>query len=137
MGNDRFDDLAREFAQRPENRRRMLGRLVAAVAGVAGVSALEAGSALGAKPINCPPGLTLCGDMCRDTNSDNVNCGGCGVTCANDSVCRGGKCVPIPCTCPVQCPSGQIACNGVCVNPQTDSANCGACGNACPAGQSC
>lgn len=39
------------------------------------------------------PGLELCGDWCVDTWVDPWHCGGCGIRCAPDEMCR-GACVP-------------------------------------------
>jgi hypothetical protein len=38
----------------------------------------------------CPPGLLLCGGACVDEQTDNANCGACGVEC---SACTAGQCV--------------------------------------------
>lgn len=135
-----FDDLARDFAQPHVNRRRMLGRFAAVLAGAAGIGMLEAQPALAGKPggsPNCPPGLTACGTVCRDLNVDPVNCGTCGNSCTTSQVCRGGVCVDIPCTCPVTCASGQTLCNGTCVDTSADPNNCGGCGTTCASGHAC
>lgn len=37
---------------------------------------------------------TCCGGICRDTQNDNANCGGCGNTCPRCWRCEGEQCVP-------------------------------------------
>lgn len=46
----------------------------------------------------CPPGLILCGDTCVDEQTDNENCGACGVDCsagvsADAGACTAGRCL--------------------------------------------
>lgn len=41
----------------------------------------------------CPPGYSLCGDICTDTSSDPANCGFCGNWCGNGASCVQGNCV--------------------------------------------
>ena len=43
----------------------------------------------------CPSGTTLCNEVCVDTNTDNGNCGACGVRCES-GLCAAGLC-PAPC----------------------------------------
>jgi hypothetical protein len=64
---------------------------------------------------------------CRDTTSDNGNCGSCGNVCATNN-----------CISSVCCPAGDTTvCGGACSNTNTDPMNCGTCGHACPGGQVC
>ncbi len=79
-------------------------------------------------------GLTDCGGVCVDVDSDVANCGGCGVACAAGQSCGGGVCVALPGLCAEQ---GLADCGGVCVDSTTDAANCGACFNACAPGVPC
>lgn len=140
MSSAHLDDLAREFARPQINRRRMLGRFAAVLAGAAGAGLLEADPASANKPgggITCPPGLVACGSACRNVAIDPDHCGGCSTSCGPNQLCRGGTCVDIPCTCPLPCPSGQQLCNGVCTDTTSDGGNCGGCGVTCPSGQTC
>ncbi|MDO9021346.1 MAG: MopE-related protein [Deltaproteobacteria bacterium] len=89
-------------------------------AGVCGVSACPAGTA------SCDGSPT---NGCEvNTNSDNYNCGGCGVICGPGAGCVSGTC---------RCPTGQTYCSAGCFDVQTSASNCGACGNVCPVGTRC
>ena len=86
-----------------------------------GVMCIEGACACkGAKPV-------ICASVCADLNSDNANCGACGVQCGPDTSCVEGAC---------RCPSsGQVNCDGKCV--ASDDTNCGTCGNVCVAPTAC
>jgi hypothetical protein len=76
-------------------------------------------------------GQTSCGGACVNTQTDNNNCGMCGMVCPMGQSCQMGRCA---------CPTGQTACGTppACVNLMTDRANCGMCGRACTVmGQTC
>jgi hypothetical protein len=88
----------------------------------------------------CTGGLTACGAVCIDTQSDVANCGACGNVCG-----RAGGPFDLPnvyptCTngaCGTACNPGFGNCNsltadGCEVSLQSDAMNCGACANACP-----
>jgi hypothetical protein len=96
----------------------------AATAGDAGDDAAETGDAGGS------------GAYCANPQTDNANCGACGVACGAGESCQAGKCA-------TTCGVGQTACTAgdagatTCANLQTDNQNCGACGAACPDGQAC
>lgn len=131
---ERFDDLARAVANdETVGRRRLLRRALAAAGLGAGAALLGERPAIAGSTVQCPPGLTDCKGLCRDTSSHPNNCGACGIVCTNDSVCRAGACVKVT----VGCPAGQNSCNGTCVNLSSDPANCGACGRGCSSGQTC
>lgn len=70
---------------------------------------LEFFTGLFAKPVSCPQGMADCGNGCADINTDEKNCGFCGMTCFDPAVC----------------------CYGECVDLQTDETNCGFCGMTC------
>src|SRR5579862_6798401 len=68
------------------------------------------------------------GSACGDTQTDPVNCGGCGKPCDVGDVCQGGQC---------SC-AGALKCN-VCtqVTGVGDPLHCGACGTQCQDSQYC
>ena len=104
--------------------------------GAAGTGGMDSGTEVGD---GCPAYQTECAGKCLDTNSDSVNCGGCGRVCPAGTVCDGsGRCA-------VTCAKGRVVCNGVCVDPAVDRNHCGAsgdceganAGNVCEAGEVC
>jgi len=80
--------------------------------------------------LSCQEGYQDCSGVCRDTRSDQYNCGTCGMTCAMGYLCIDGSCAP-------DCPEGYTSCSGVCKNTANDPMNCGDCGNACASGDVC
>ena len=78
----------------------------------------------------CALGQLDCGGRCVDPQTDQGNCGGCGVACAAGTLCQAGQCQAL-------CATGQLDCGGVCTTVQSDLASCGACGVACAPGQYC
>jgi len=102
------------------------GNPLAALGRLALLIALAAGSGCGGgKGVECPAGQTDCGGVCKDLQSDPVNCNGCGLRCAVGGVCTLGVC---------GCPSPTQLCGAACVDTATSAANCGSCGHACGAG---
>jgi hypothetical protein len=96
----------------------------------------------------CPLGLPVCGTRaCKDTSSDNDNCGGCGNKCSAPDA---GPlppnmeygCVASQCGQP-RCKSGWADCdgttdpNGCETNVAADPNNCGGCGKKCGPDQVC
>ena len=73
---------------------------------------------------------TSCSGACVDTETDDANCGGCGMKCAAGAACSGGACA-------ITCGAGLMACNGACTSTKDDPANCGACAMACAGGEAC
>jgi hypothetical protein len=76
----------------------------------------------------CAPGLDQCGSQCVDTDTDRLNCGGCGETCDVVRQCVDGAC---------RCTPPLLECDGACVDTATDRAHCGGCETACDADQQC
>src|SRR5262249_19250919 len=76
----------------------------------------------------CPDGTTDCGDACVNTESDDNNCGACGIVCTGGKSCQNGVCT---------CPNGGTDCGGTCTNVLFDDARGGGWGNACDANQAC
>jgi hypothetical protein len=74
----------------------------------------------------CPG--TTCGGKCVEPKDDPLNCGACGVTCADVQFCStevGGP--------PCKCRKPMVACSGECVDRDTSPTNCGDCGVTCAA----
>jgi hypothetical protein len=84
---------------------------------------------------DCAADAVDCGGACVRLQSDDANCGACGVACGAGTVCSAGSCE-------VACATGLVNCGGSCIDPLTDMTFCGAdaaCagGVACTAGQTC
>jgi len=92
------------------------------------VGMLALGACSNIRSLECKDGLVQCGDRCIDPQSDEGNCGGCGIACGTLQVCGAGTC---------GCREGTESCDGVCSDLTLDDRNCGACGNACGNGQVC
>jgi hypothetical protein len=90
-----------------------------------GGSGSDGGSASDGGPGDCPAALTMCGDRCVDTSTDEGNCGGCGGAGGNECTigefCVGGVCQDVG-----SCPPPFLVCDGTCVDPSTNPAYCGA-----------
>ena len=81
----------------------------------------------------CEAGLTDCGGVCVDLQSDMNNCGACGEVCESGLVpveCRSGVCER------ANCPVGIEYCGAVdgCRDLTSDPEHCGACQNPCASG---
>jgi hypothetical protein len=81
-----------------------------------------------AAAVMCPAGFADCNGACRDITSDVLNCGGCGFSCPESSICKDSQCL---------CREGFAACNGKCQDVTNDTANCGACKNQCSVNEKC
>ena len=69
--------------------------------------------------IVCSGGNSCCNGVCRNYSTDSANCGSCGNNCSNSFGSNG------------------ICCSGGCKNKATDNNNCGSCGNVCTGGRFC
>jgi Stigma-specific protein, Stig1. len=129
-----LDDVSRALAaEKPEGRRRFLGRTLAVFGvGAAAVVGLDPGVA---DATACPAGFKACSGSCRDVAINPDHCGACGHVCPNGSSCRNGVCVD--CVCGPVCPTGQVQCSAKCVNLATDPRHCGTCTKVCASGQVC
>ena|GEM_PF-5636419 len=96
-----------------------------------------------------PMGAELCDPQNTDENcngmaneifaldTDEENCGGCGVVCAGNLQCCGGRCVNTQTSndhcsiCGNDCAAGQTCCGGGCINTLNSVTHCGACNRAC------
>jgi hypothetical protein len=91
-------------------------------------------------------------------HGDPQNCGGCGITCGEGSICweGAGRSPGIGCAPPVMCPAAPLdafpdltpvcalsgglpglCCGAACVDLSSDPGNCGTCGDACAPGATC
>lgn len=77
--------------------------------------------------LSCGIGEAECGGMCIDVQSDDANCGGCGIACDATEVCASGMCRST-CTTPFG------TCSGRCVNLSNDPDHCGNCTTVCSSG---
>src|SRR5262249_5593010 len=68
---------------------------------------------------------TCCNHGCIDTQTDRLNCGGCGLACEQAKVCIAGRC-----QCP---PTAPDYCSGYCTSNARDPYNCGNCNHRCQA----
>src|SRR5204863_8305403 len=59
--------------------------------------------------------------------TDDANCGVCGVKCAMGQMCAAGNCA-------ATCAAPLVVCNNGCVDPRFDPMNCGGCFKACAVG---
>jgi hypothetical protein len=77
----------------------------------------------------CPPGLSVCGGVCVDLQTDLAHCGDCAMACASGQVCASGKC-GAPCSMSLTActPPGGTE---VCVDIKSDQGNCGGCNRPC------
>lgn len=71
---------------------------------------------------------TVAFPYCVNVQTDDQNCGGCGVACGSGQQCVNGACA---------CGASETLCGNVCANTQNDPANCGMCGTVCPQGTAC
>lgn len=79
----------------------------------------------------CPPGGSLCGDICVDLTNDRSNCGACGTSCPFAVQCVNARCDD------GNCAMGELRCAGECANPMTSPDHCGGCNQPCDRGFAC
>jgi hypothetical protein len=92
----------------------------------------------------CGQGLTACGNVCVDEQTDPAHCGSCGNACdppvsgiaTGAPKCNGGTSCDVTCntTTSLEC---AVTFGHACVNPLTDPQYCNTCGTHCPGGQTC
>jgi hypothetical protein len=138
-----LDDVARGLASGQVSRRAALGRLFGASVGIAAVVSPVA--ALGNRRkscpeprrcgdrccsadkvckhgkcvVSCPPGRTLCGDVCVNLKTDYAHCGACECAeCGVGQACDNGTCV---------CEEGTTWCGKECCDPATQNCDGGTC----------
>ncbi len=74
---------------------------------------------------------TACTSKCTDLQSDNQNCGSCGVICEYGQQCVSGVCT-------AACDEvGLTECSNACVDVNSDPKSCGSCGTACDQSEKC
>lgn len=78
----------------------------------------------------CVSPLADCSGVCTNTQTDNLNCGSCGLACPAGDVCSSG-------TCALSCQAGLVNCAGICTNTENDRNHCGGCFTACDPGEIC
>ena len=83
---------------------------------------------------SCASVQMSCDGKCTNVDSDPQNCGSCGKTCDQSSVCSKGSCVSLCAPLATVCTTGS---SFTCVDTQTDNKNCGACGAACKNLEAC
>lgn len=84
----------------------------------------------------CLGGSMQCGDVCVDLDSDQLNCGGCGIACGDTATCAAGTCQPVELPAPT-CAAPLAMCGDACVDTDVDPNNCGGCEMACGLGEAC
>jgi hypothetical protein len=76
----------------------------------------------------CPPTADVCLGLCTDVDTDERNCGRCGVRCLAGQSCTNGECICDD--------SNAIVCDGACTDITTPE-HCGPSCEPCPDGYSC
>jgi len=115
------------------------GPVIAPDASLAPTAALQCATS------ECAPGYATCAlsTFTCDVNlqTDNNNCGACGVVCPNGGAVLNARSVCTDGQCKLTCNTGYADCNGIlddgCEQILDDVENCGACGHVCPTGEPC
>jgi hypothetical protein len=79
---------------------------------------------------DAPDPCTTCSGACVNLQTDDTNCGACGLRCPTGTECLLG-------VCNLSCGGGETLCNSTCVNLKADNANCGTCGTICTPETAC
>jgi hypothetical protein len=87
---------------------------------------------------NCGPGLTDCGGYCANLSSDELDCGGCAISCAIGDFCSQGLCIvgtcladDSPCNHDSDCCSDYCASDGACGCIPTGNDGCASSTDCC------
>jgi hypothetical protein len=72
--------------------------------------------------VECLGYQKLCDGTCIDSDTDRMNCGGCGIECPETQICGKGVCI---------CPTGFAPCGTKCHDFLSDLEACGGCGQKC------
>ena len=90
--------------------------------------------------VTCGAGLTNCGGVCNNLQTDPGRCGSCTTACSATQVCMAGSCMTVTGggdAGTTMCGAGLTNCGGVCNDLQNDPTRCGTCTTACTATQMC
>ena len=131
MDGQQFDRLILRFSQVTSRRR--VGGLLATLglsAALGGPPSAPAKKKKKKKPKKCKAGTVKCGNICVNTKSNALHCGGCGNRCGNNNACVDGKCQG-------GCPGSQVLCVGLCVDPSDNDDHCGDCDTKCTGDLTC
>jgi hypothetical protein len=86
----------------------------------------------------CDKGLSCCGDLCVDEQTNPEDCGSCNFHCVNGEACVAASCrLPTGCNGGAVCSPEDQCCNSGCSNTNSDPLNCGHCQNRCDEGATC
>jgi hypothetical protein len=107
-------------------------------------------------PIQCAPGLALCGNDCADLTKTREHCGSCTINCGEHATCLNSACCSVVNSCgtcgnvcavgstcsgggcqPITCSAGLTLCGNSCVDLKGSPQNCGACGVSCGEQKQC
>ena len=131
MDPKQFDALTRQWGRSVTRRTALAGTVAALLAGWERTTALAKKKKRKKKPKACKAGAIKCGNVCVDTKTNALHCGGCGRRCGTNVACVDGQCQG------GGCPGSQILCGGLCVNPNNDEQHCGDCQTACNGDLTC
>ncbi len=141
MDAQRFDRLTQHLAGNG-SRRRFAACLAVVVAGLGSALPPAATAKKKKKKKKCKDGAVKCGKTCVSTQTDALNCGGCGQACGANRGCVNGQCQSGDPGAPGGgqgggCPANQILCGALCVDPRDNEQHCGACQNRCAGDLTC